>query len=269
MKNIKYVLIACEESQTVCSAFREVGAEAYSLDLQECSGGHPEWHIRDFAEKYLQGRRYFKTQDGTIHHVTRWDLIIAHPPCTYLSKASGIDIRKDELRRAHGLIAVEFFQQCLDAKCDQGCRGKSNSLKVLEPTQAHPGRSAIRIWSKLSETYTSMVARPAHTFTNTMGYRSKVMGVQFEKGKETLKDVPRYCKSNGRTMVPTPMSCLRAPVRLPSLRAPKPTGSQAYGLPSLRAPKPTGSQAYGLPSLRAPKPTGSRPPPCCTGVLRL
>lgn len=138
MKNIKYVLIACEESQTVCSAFREVGAEAYSLDLQECSGGHPEWHIRDFAERYLQGRRYFKTQDGTIHHVTQWDLIIAHPPCTYLSKASGIDIFKNELRRAHGLVAVEFFQQCLDAKCDRVAVENPTPLKywnLPKPTQ--------------------------------------------------------------------------------------------------------------------------------------
>lgn len=63
---MKYVLIACEESQAVCKAFREQGAEAYSLDLQECSGGHPEWHIRDFAEQYLAGRRYFKTCDGVI-----------------------------------------------------------------------------------------------------------------------------------------------------------------------------------------------------------
>jgi hypothetical protein len=65
------VLIACEESQIVCKAFRELGHEAYSCDIQECSGGHPEWHIKDDVLKHLDGG---------------WDLMIAHPPCTYLCR---------------------------------------------------------------------------------------------------------------------------------------------------------------------------------------
>src|SRR5690348_3279972 len=65
------VLIACEESQAVCKAFRELGHEAYSCDLQACSGGHPEWHIQDDVSLFLS--------DG-------WDLMIAHPPCTFLSR---------------------------------------------------------------------------------------------------------------------------------------------------------------------------------------
>lgn len=66
------ILIACEESQTVCKAFRKLGHEAYSCDILPCSGGHPEWHIQDDVLKHLD--------DG-------WDLMIAHPPCTYLSNA--------------------------------------------------------------------------------------------------------------------------------------------------------------------------------------
>ena len=66
------VLVACEESQTVCKAFRAKGHEAYSCDILDCSGGHPEWHIKGDVLDYLN--------DG-------WDMIIAHPPCTYLSKA--------------------------------------------------------------------------------------------------------------------------------------------------------------------------------------
>lgn len=66
------VLIACEESQEVCKAFRELGHEAYSCDLQECSGGHLEWHLQVDALEMLK---------------MRWDLIIAHPPCTYISNA--------------------------------------------------------------------------------------------------------------------------------------------------------------------------------------
>ena len=67
------VLVACEESQTVTKAFRRLGIEAYSCDIQECSGGHPEWHIHgDALEQAYSGE---------------YDLMIAHPPCTYLSKA--------------------------------------------------------------------------------------------------------------------------------------------------------------------------------------
>ena len=66
------VLVACEESQAVCIAFRERGHEAYSCDVQDCSGGHPEWHIQVDALELIK---------------LRWDMIIAHPPCTYLTHA--------------------------------------------------------------------------------------------------------------------------------------------------------------------------------------
>jgi hypothetical protein len=78
------ILIACEESQEVCKAFRELGHEAFSCDILPCSGGHPEWHIQDDVLKHLD--------EG-------WDLIIAHPPCTYLS-VSGLHWNKRNLERA-------------------------------------------------------------------------------------------------------------------------------------------------------------------------
>ena len=81
------VLIACEESQRVCIAFRERGHEAYSCDIQDCSGGHPEWHIKGDALKCLQGGQMF-TSDGQNHYIDKWDLLIAHPPCTYLSNVA-------------------------------------------------------------------------------------------------------------------------------------------------------------------------------------
>ena len=80
------VLVACEESQAVCKAFRERGFEAYSCDIQECSGGHTEWHICGDALKAMIGGKIV-TQDGKEHFVDKWDLMIAHPPCTYLSNA--------------------------------------------------------------------------------------------------------------------------------------------------------------------------------------
>ena len=78
------VLVACEESQEVCKAFRELGHEAYSCDIQEPSGGHPEWHILGDALKAVEAREV-ATMDGTMHEVGKWDLLIAHPPCTYLT----------------------------------------------------------------------------------------------------------------------------------------------------------------------------------------
>lgn len=81
------VLIACEESQTVCKAFRERGHEAYSCDIQEPSGGHPEWHILGDAIAALNGG-VITTMDGKQHDVGKWDLVIAHPPCTYLSNVA-------------------------------------------------------------------------------------------------------------------------------------------------------------------------------------
>lgn len=82
-----YVLVACEESQRVCTAFRKRGFKAFSCDIQEPSGGHPEWHILGDALKALDGGDIV-TMDGKTHWVPRWDLLIAHPPCTYLSSVT-------------------------------------------------------------------------------------------------------------------------------------------------------------------------------------
>ena len=78
------VLVACEESQTVCKAFRNKGYEAYSCDIQEPSGGHPEWHILGDALSLLCGGE-IKTMNGEIQIIETWDLLIAHPPCTHLA----------------------------------------------------------------------------------------------------------------------------------------------------------------------------------------
>ena len=86
------VLVACEESQEVCKAFRALGHRAFSCDIQEESGGYPEWHIQDDALRLINGYKngygcpFFVTNDGKTHDTpARWDLIIAHPPCTYLT----------------------------------------------------------------------------------------------------------------------------------------------------------------------------------------
>lgn len=117
------VLIACEESQAECVAFRERGFNAYSCDLQLCRyGGHIEWHIPGDCSPYLEGKVTFRTQDGMNHRLKKWHLIIAHPPCTYLCKVGSVHMWQDgELnydRFAHMLDARRFFLHCLNAQAD-------------------------------------------------------------------------------------------------------------------------------------------------------
>jgi hypothetical protein len=107
------VLVACEESQEVCKAFREKGHEAYSCDIISCSGGHPEWHIRDDVLKVLGGGQ-FVTMDGMNHCVPKWDMIIAFPPCTHLavSGAAWFEKKRTDGRQREG---IEFF--AISLKC--------------------------------------------------------------------------------------------------------------------------------------------------------
>lgn len=119
------VLVACEESQRVCKAFRELGNEAYSCDLKDCSGGHPEWHIKGDVTPLLNGNCEFVTSDGEHHNITgKWDLIIGHPECTYLAVSGnkhfneavyGDKARERKIRREE---AVDFFMTIANADCD-------------------------------------------------------------------------------------------------------------------------------------------------------
>lgn len=123
------VLIACEESQAVCKAFRARGHEAYSCDLQPCSGGHPEWHIQGDALEAL--------------HAEDWNLLIAHPPCTYMSKAGARWMyptagspSKERYRKA--MEAKEFFMRFLDSDVPRIAVENPRPMKIVglpEPSQ--------------------------------------------------------------------------------------------------------------------------------------
>lgn len=113
------VLVACEESQAVCKAFREKGHEAFSCDIIECSGGHPEWHIQNDVIPLLNGNCCFRTCDGSFYYLYgKWDMIIAFPPCTHLAVSGE---RHFEKKRADGRQrgGIEFFCQFLNADCDK------------------------------------------------------------------------------------------------------------------------------------------------------
>ena len=120
------VLIACEESQRVCSAFRVRGHEAYSCDIIDPSGDHPEWHIKRDVLEIINGSVAFLTLDGIEHRIDGpWDLIIAHPPCTYLTVTGNrwFNIEKygDKARERIQLReeAKEFFMALANANCER------------------------------------------------------------------------------------------------------------------------------------------------------
>lgn len=97
------ILIACEESQAVCKAFRELGNEAYSCDIQECSGGHPEWHIQGDVLPLLN---------------EKWDLIIAHPPCTHLAVSGMRWFKEGKKPKYLQDEAADFFMKFINANCE-------------------------------------------------------------------------------------------------------------------------------------------------------
>ena len=120
------ILVACEESQRVTSELRNLGHEAYSCDIQPCSGGHKEWHIQQNVLPLLDGHCSFRTMDGLAHTIdTKWDLIIAHPPCTYLTVTGnrwfneeryGDKARKRKQDRDE---AIQFFMAFANADCER------------------------------------------------------------------------------------------------------------------------------------------------------
>lgn len=120
------VLVACEESQVVCKAFRARGHNAFSCDIIECSGGHPEWHIRWDVKALLNGRCLFFTQDGQMHEIAdRWDMIIFFPPCTFLTNTGNRWFAVDRYgekaieREKNRQKAAEFFMMGWNADCDK------------------------------------------------------------------------------------------------------------------------------------------------------
>jgi hypothetical protein len=116
------ILIACEESQEVCKAFRKLGFEAYSCDIQECSGGYPEWHIKGDALKEAYSGKY--------------DMMIAHPPCTFMSKAGARwmyptagNLSQERFEKSQE--AKNFFMKMLNAPIEYIAVENPTPLKVV------------------------------------------------------------------------------------------------------------------------------------------
>lgn len=113
------VLVACEESQAVCKEFRKLGHEAFSCDTQECSGGHPEWHIKGDVLPLLNGDCWFTTENGDRRKIVgKWDMVIAFPPCTHLavSGAAWFEQKRKDGRQQEG---VDFFMKFTGCDCNK------------------------------------------------------------------------------------------------------------------------------------------------------
>ena len=120
------ILVACEESQRVTIEFRKLGHNAFSCDIIDCSGGHPEWHIKQDVLPLLNGNCSFKTVDGVLHTIDgKWDMIIAFPPCTYLTVTGNCWFNVERygekaIRRYKDREqAIKFFMSFADANCDR------------------------------------------------------------------------------------------------------------------------------------------------------
>lgn len=141
------ILVACEESQRVMKEFRKLGHEAYSCDILPCSGGYPQYHIQADASEIIK---------------IKWDMIIAFPPCTYLSNAGARHLFKGKVlnqeRYEKGLKAKEFFLMFYNADCPRIAVENPVSSRIyqmppcsqeIQPYMfGHPTTKKTRLWLK-------------------------------------------------------------------------------------------------------------------------
>lgn len=193
------VLVACEESQRVCTEFRKLGHESYSCDIEPCSGCHPEWHIQCDVIPLLNGYCTFATMDGENHYINdKWDLIIAHPPCTYLSNAAARFLYPkgvlDEDRLKLGLEAKVFFMKIYNADCEKIAIENPIPSKVYELPKytqtiqpyefGHPYQKKTCLWLKGLKPL-----QPTDVLPKEKRQSTKIAGNWFNKGgKERQKN---------------------------------------------------------------------------------
>lgn len=201
MKKVKpmKILVACEESQSVCIELRKLGHEAYSADIQEPSGGHPEWHILGDVIPLINGDCKFTTMDGVEHEIIgEWNMLIAHPPCTYLSNAGARFLYPkgvlDEKRLKKGMEAKEFFMYFINAKCQKiavenpipsTAYGLPKYSQFVQPYEhGHPFKKKTCLWLKGLPKL-----KPTNFISVEQCQSTKVPGNWFNKGgKERQKN---------------------------------------------------------------------------------
>jgi len=183
------ILVACEESQAVTIEFRKLGHEAYSCDIIECSGGHNEWHIMDDVLPLLGGSCIFDTCDGLQHIIDdKWDMIIAFPPCTYLTNAGARHLWKNhelnQERYLKGLEAKEFFMMFYNADCEKIAIENPTASKIFDLPKCdqviqpymfgHPFSKRTQLWIKgLNPLKSTEIVVPEKTWCPSGSYSGK------------------------------------------------------------------------------------------------
>ena len=191
------VLVACEESQRVCIEFRKLGHEAYSCDIEPCSGGHPEWHIQDDVLPLLNGNCDFKTANGDMYHlIGKWDMIIAFPPCTHLavSGARHFEGKRADGRQKEGL---EFFCKFLVADCER--------ISIENPVNIISGDYVKTYFPEIAEKYGLPLKPTQHIQPYEYGDKARKKTCLWLKGLEPLKptnivepELVTYTRKDGR-----------------------------------------------------------------------
>ena len=212
---MKTLLVACEESQRVCTAFRQHGWEAYSCDIIDCSGGHPEYHIKQDVLPLLNGNCDFETGDGVKHHIDRWNMLIAHPPCTELCSAGqhwfSRGIKDPKMRED----AVDFFMRFINADCEHIAVENPIGIMstryrkpdcVIQPWQfGHPETKATCLWLKNlpSLVPTNIIKKPEGGWENQQISNGKYTGFKNydENGKILAWNDPRTKVIRSRTYI--------------------------------------------------------------------
>lgn len=206
------ILIACEESQRVCAAFRERGHEAYSCDILAPSGGRPEWHIQGDVILLLNGNVSFTTLDGMYHRINgKWDMIIAFPPCTHLA-ISGARYFEQKRKDGRQQLAALFFMQIVLAECEkiaiENPVGIMSTLyrkpdQIIQPYQfGHPVSKKTCLWLKgLPPLHSTNVVpyEKIHSRGKSGGYSGNSWYVRDENGKIIPWNDPRTAKERSKT----------------------------------------------------------------------
>lgn len=184
----------------MCKAFRDIGHEAYSCDIIDCSGGHPEWHIENDVLPLLNGNCEFETIDGSHHKVDgKWDLIIAFPPCTHLAVSGA---RHFEKKRADGSQreGIEFFCQFLKADCDK--------IAIENPIGIISGDYIPKWYPDLAKEYGLPIKQSQIIQPYEYGHAAKKSTCLWLKGLPLLKptnivepDLVSYTCKSGKTAV--------------------------------------------------------------------
>lgn len=211
------ILVACEESQAVTIELRKLGHEAYSCDIIECSGGHPEWHIMQDVLPLLNGKCEFATCDGVLHNVSdRWDMIIAFPPCTYLTVAGNCWFNVDKygdkaIKRANDREkAIEFFMLFANADCEKIAIENPvgiMSTKYRKPSQiiqpymfGHKARKGTCLWLKgLPNLIPSEIVDMGTIKTGGYSVGANADCARDENGKIIAWNDPRTAKLRSKT----------------------------------------------------------------------